>query len=662
MIKDRANRILGPALGFALLAIPLAAQWTPEEMMKVRSVGVPRVSPDGKRAVFAVGSAVMTDDKSETLAHLWMAAADGSGSFQFTFGDKSSGNPAWSPCGRWIAFTSARSGKSNLWIIRADGGEAEQLTDVKTGVGGFSWSPDGTRIAFVMADPPTEQEEKDRKARNDARVVDENEKKNHLWVVPVAKDEAGKREPKRLTQGAFNVSGFDWSPDGTVIVFAHVPSLRTNDHFRSDIEIVDTATGASRPFAMTAASESGPLFSPDGKWIAYSVSDIPPYWAGAARVAVAPAAGGPVRVLASTFDENPNLVGWSADGGGLYYTESERTAIRLGFLPADGGAPVPLNAGTDKVLSASLSPDRKMFGLSIQDWDAPSEAFVTPVGTWAPVRISRANADVPGHPIGRTEVVRWKGPEGLEIEGLLTYPAAYEKGRRSPLVVVIHGGPAGGFSRSFIASPGVYPIAAFAAEGWAVLRCNIRGSVGYGKAFRLSNYRDWGGKDYRDLMAGVDKVIAMGVADPDRLAVCGWSYGGFMTSWVITHTKRFKAASVGAGVTDLVSFSGTTDIPDFIVSYFGAEHWEDPAAIQRHSAMFNVKGATTPTLVQHGEQDIRVPIGQGYELYHALKRQGAEAQMVVYPRQGHSVGEPRLVIDAGRRNIDWFRRYLGAAK
>ena len=163
-------------------------------------------------------------------------------------------------------------------------------------------------------------------------------------------------------------------------------------------------------------------------------------------------------------------------------------------------------------------------------------------------------------------------------------------------------------------------------------------------------------------MAGVDKVIAMGVADPDRLGVMGWSYGGYMTSWVITHTRRFKAASVGAGVTNLMSFSGTTDIPDFIVSYLGAEHWEDPEVIQKHSAMFNIKGATTPTLIQHGEQDIRVPVGQGYELYHALKRQGTKVQMVVYPRQPHAIGEPRLIIDAGRRNIEWFRQYLGEAK
>jgi len=662
MIRNRAYRFLELSLCLILLAAPLAAQWTPEESMKIKAVGVAQVSPDGRRAVYPVTSAVMTEDKSEFLTHLWMAAADGSGSYQFTFGEKSAANPAWSPCGRWIAFTSSRSGKSNIWIIRADGGEAEPLTDVKTGVDGIAWSPDGARIAFTMADPAGDEEEKDAKAKNDARVVGENDRMNHLWVVPVARDKDGKREPTRLTRGAFTVNGWDWSPDGASIVFAHVPSTLANDWTRSDISIVDAGTAVVKPFAATKAAESGPLYSPDGQWIAYNVSDIPPVWAGASRVAIAPATGGPEKILAPTFDEQPNVAGWSADGKGLYFAETERTITRLGFLPVDGGAPVPLNPGTDLVLLAALNRDRTMFGLAAQDWDSPPEAFVTPVGRWAPVQVSRANADAPVHPFGKTEVIRWKTADGLEIECLPRYPVGYEMGKRWPVVLVIHGGPSGVFTQNFIATRNVYPLAAYAAEGWAVLRCNIRGSSGYGKVFRRANAGDWGGKDQRDLMAGVDKVITMGVADPERLGVMGWSYGGYMTSWIITQTRRFKAASIGAPVTNLMSFNGTTDIPDFVPNYFGAEFWENPETYRKHSAMFNVKGATTPTMIQHGEQDVRVPIGQGYELYNALKRQGTAVRMVVYPRQPHGFREPRLILDAGKRNIEWFRQYLGGEK
>jgi dipeptidyl aminopeptidase/acylaminoacyl peptidase len=659
MSRIHAFRPAGWALSLILAAAPLAAQWTPEEMMKVKMVGVAQVSPDGKRVIYPVTSAVMTEDKSEYLTHLWMAAADGTGNRQFTFGEKSATNPLWSPDGRWVAFSSSRSGKNNIWLIRADGGEAEQLTDVKTGVGGFLWSPDGTQIAFTMTDPAADQEEKDRKAKNDARVVGENDKMSHLWVVQIARDAAGKREPKRLTQGGFTVNGWDWSPDGKSIVFAHVPSPLADDWTKSDISIVDIAAAEVKSFAATRAAESAPLYSPDGKWIAYNISDIPPTWAAVSRVAISPVSGGPAKTLAATFDQQPNLVGWSADGKGIYFAETEGTISRLSLLPLDGGAPVPLNAGMNQVLGAVLNASRTIFGLSVQTWDSPPEAYVTPVGQWAPVQVSHANADSPRYPLGKTEVLRWKAPDGLEIEGLLTYPVGYEKGKRFPLALVIHGGPTGVFTQNYIAMRGVYPIAAYAAEGWAVLRCNIRGSSGYGKAFRHANARDWGGKDYRDLMAGVDRVIAMGVADPERLGVMGWSYGGYMTSWIITQTKRFKAASIGAPVTNLMSFNGTTDIPGFVPDYLGAEFWNDPETYRKHSAMFNIKGATTPTMIQQGEEDVRVPIGQGYELHNALKRQGVTVKMVVYPRQPHGLQEPRLVLDAGRRNIEWFRKYLG---
>jgi len=645
-------------LTFVCLASFLSAQWTPEEMMKVKPVGSVRVSPDGMRVLFTVTEPVMTEDKSESLTQIWMAAADGTGAFPFTFGDKSSTNPQWSPCGKWIAFASSRSGKNNIWLIRADGGEAERLTDVKSGVGSFAWSPDGRSIAFAMADPESDQEEKDQKARNDARVVGEAHKMSHLWIIPVAKDASGKREARRLTQGAFTVGTWDWSPDGKSITFSHQPTPVADDWTRSDISVVDVTSAAIKPFAATGAAEADPLYSPDGAWIAYLATKVPPTWAGASRFVVAPAAGGAQRLLAATFDEQPDLVGWRADGRGLYFSETQGTVGRLSFLPVDGGAATILNPGENLVLGANLNATRTAFGLNAQAWDRPSEAYVTSVDGWSPRQVSKVNVDAPKHPLGRTEVVRWKSKDGLEIEGLLTYPVGYEKGRRYPLVLNVHGGPAGVFVQSYIANRGTYPVAAFAAQGWAVLRCNIRGSSGYGSKFRHANLKDWGGKDFQDLMTGVDHVIAMGVADPNRLGVCGWSYGGYMTSWIITQTKRFKAASIGAPVTNLMSFTGTADIPSFIPDYFGAEFWDNPQTYRAHSAMFNIKGATTPTLIQQGEQDVRVPIQQGYELYNALKRQGTTVKMVVYPRQPHGLQEPRFVLDAAKRNIEWFKEYL----
>jgi dipeptidyl aminopeptidase/acylaminoacyl peptidase len=274
------------------------------------------------------------------------------------------------------------------------------------------------------------------------------------------------------------------------------------------------------------------------------------------------------------------------------------------------------------------------------------------------VRVSRANLDLPKATLGETKIISWKSKDGTEVEGLLTLPGAYEAGKKYPLILNIHGGPAGVFTENFIGRLAVYPIATFSARGYAVLRPNPRGSGGYGKRFRFANMGDWGGKDYEDDMAGVDRLIKMGIADPDRMAVMGWSYGGFMTSWVITQTNRFKAAAVGAGVTNLWSFTGTADIPGFLPDYFGGEPWDAFEAFQKHSPMSFVKNVKTPTLILHGEADVRVPTSQGYELYNALKRQGVTTRMVVYPRTPHGPREPKFILDIAQRHLDWVDKYV----
>jgi dipeptidyl aminopeptidase/acylaminoacyl peptidase len=650
------------ALGLGIAAAPQDAKapgWTPAESMKVLTVGEVQPSPDGRRAVYTVTAAVMAGEKSEMLTHLWIANADGTDARAFTSGDKSSSNPQWSPDGRWILFTSRRLEHNNLWRIRADGGEAEQLSDLKSGIGSFQPSPDGQWIAFTRPDEPSPAEERAKKEKTDVHVVDENFKMNRIWLLPAEKDPQGKREPRLLTKGDFNADAkFDWAPDGRTIVFSHTPTPRADDWTLADISLVTVAAGSLKPLARTAAAETQPLFSPDGRTIAYVGSDTPPTWAGDNSVYVVPATGGEPRKLAETFDHKPALVGWSSDGKLIYFQETRGTLGRLSALPVDGGAAVDLDPGDRLSAFTRMNGPRTMLGFVSQNSDHAPEAFVTKLDSFAPAQVSRVNADLPAHPLGRTEVIRWKSSEGLEIEGLLTYPVGYERGKRVPLILNVHGGPAGVFTQAFIASRGIYPIAAFAAQGYAILRPNPRGSSGYGKPFRHANRKDWGGGDYRDLMAGVDDVISRGIADPERLGVMGWSYGGFMTSWTITQTRRFKAASVGAGVTNLMSFNGTADIPGFVPDYFGAEYWENLDLYKAHSAMFQVKGVTTPTLILHGEADVRVPVSQGYEFYNALKRQNVPVKMVTYPRQPHGPNEPKFVLDIGQRLLEWFNRHL----
>jgi dipeptidyl aminopeptidase/acylaminoacyl peptidase len=636
------------------------AAWTPELQIKTRAVGSPRVSPDGKRVVYTVNDAVMTADKSEFVTQLWLATTDGKANSQITFNEKSSTNPKWSPDGNWIAFISNRKdNKNNLYLLPLNGGEAEPLTEVKTAVSDFEWSPDGRWIAFTMADPKTEEEEKNDKAKNDFRWVDENVKLSRLNVIPVQKDANGKREVRKLTTENYNVSGFDWAPDGTRIAFSHTRTPVANDWTTSDVSIVEVASGKPKIFANTTAAESSPVFSPDGKSIAMVVSDNPPRWAQSGLIQIYSVAAGQPKALSASYDGQPNIAGWSADGKRIYFSEAKGTGTQIYLIDVAANKIEEIKTTSAVYSAINLNHSGTMFGFVRQTSDTPAEAFVASVSNFTPLQISRANADLKMPAMGKTEVIRWKSADGKDIEGLLTYPVGYQAGQKVPLILNIHGGPAGVFQYTFIGGRGVYPLATFASRGYAILRPNPRGSSGYGTEFRRANIKDWGGADYQDLMTGVDKVIAMGVADPERLGVMGWSYGGFMTSWIVTQTHRFKAASAGAPVTNLMSFTGTADIPAFIPDYFGGQFWDVMDLYQKHSAMFNVKGVKTPTMIQHGEADIRVPISQGYEFYNALKAQGVATRMLVLPRQPHGPNEPKMQLSVMQANLEWFEKYIG---
>ncbi|HEV2833826.1 MAG TPA: S9 family peptidase [Pyrinomonadaceae bacterium] len=644
----------------ALFVSASAQTWDPETQMKVKAVGAPRVSPDGSRLVYTVNEAVTTPDKSEFVTQIWMANVATKHSTQLTFGEKSSTNPKWSPDGKWIAFTSNRKdNKNNLYRLSLDGGEAEPLTDLKSNVQNFAWSPDGRYIAYTMVDPKTEDEEKNDKAKNDYRWIDENVKMSRLYVLPVQKDSNGKREPRKLTTSNYQVGDFDWSADGTRIAFSHSKSPVANDWTTADVSIVEVANGNVKVLANTPAAESSPFYSPDGKSIALIVTDNPVTWAGSAAIEILPATGGQPKILMTSFDAQPGIAGWSPDGKRIYFSEAKGTGTQLYAIDVAGNRIDEIKS-TPAVLSAiDLNRSGTTFGFVRQTPDTPGDAFIASVNNFNPVQISRVNADLKMPPIGRTEVIRWKSKDGKEIEGLLTYPVSYQAGQRVPLILNVHGGPTGVFQQTFIGGRGVYPLATFAARGYAILRPNPRGSSGYGAEFRRANMRDWGGGDYQDLMAGVDRVIEMGVADPDRLGVMGWSYGGFMTSWIVTQTGRFKAASAGAPVTNLMSFNGTSDIVSFIPDYFGGQFWDVLDLYQKHSPMFNVKGVTTPTMIQHGEADVRVPISQGYEFYNALKARGVPTRMLVLPRQPHGPNEPKMQLIVMNANLEWFDKYIG---
>jgi dipeptidyl aminopeptidase/acylaminoacyl peptidase len=626
--------------------------------MQVKTVGGVVPSPDGTTVVWTQTQPVMDAEHSEMLTHIFIAHSDGSHRIQLTRGDKSAASPSFSPDGRLVYFLSSRSGKNNVYRISIAGGEAEMVTDFKGSLDQYEVSPNGKTVAFTGYEPPAD-EEKNKKEKRDYQVVDANPENHSIYLIPAEAPPEGKRAARKLTDGKRHVVEVSWSPDSAKIAFTHWPAPGADYWTKSELSEVDVANGSVKAIAPTHASAIHAVYSRDGRFMAYTkAASEPARWASEERIVLMNRATGENRTLPASYDEQPSLLGWSGDA--LLFTEGKHTRTAIYKMPVDG-PPQVLFDRTQGVIGASgthLNTSGTNLGLPMESMDEAPEAYVMAVSTHAPVRVSQANMDLPKLPLGRTEVIRWKSKDGLEVEGLLTYPVNYEAGKKVPLVLNIHGGPTGVFSETFIGRGGLYPIAVFAARGYAVLRPNPRGSSGYGRQFRFANYNDWGGKDYDDDQTGVDQVIAMGVADPDRLAIMGWSYGGFMTSWTITQTHRYKAAVIGAGVTNLWSFTGTADIPGFLPDYFGGEPWEQFDNFQKHSPITYVKNVTTPTLLLHGEADVRVPTSQGYEYYHALKREGVTAKMVVYPRTPHGPQEPKFILDIMQRHLDWADKYV----
>lgn len=666
--KFPMQRLLIPLLAMAMVSVALSQEavtrWTPEVMIKFKRVGGTAISPDGKLVAYTVSTPLMEGEKSEFLTHVWVASADGKVNYQFTFGEKSCTNPQFSPDGKYLSFTSARGGsdaKNQIWLMKLTGGEAEQLTKGKSGVNFYAWATDSKRIAYAMNDPEGEQEEKDKKEKRDMTVVDKVYKYAHLYTTMIEKNDKGARPTKRLTSGNFHITSFDWSPDSKTIAFSHQVSPLVDVWPTTDISSVPSDSGAVTQVISRKGLDAGPTYSPDGKWIAFTSDNGDTRWARAVDVYVMPAKGGEPKKLAETPDRSSGILTWSVDNKEIYVNETDRTSSRIFALPIDGGKPRVITTGDGNFSGASVSLDGSTMSFVYQTTEMAPDIYVTGMKKFEPKKLSNVNTDFPKLTMGKTEVIKWKSKDGSEIEGLLTYPVNYEKGRKYPLILNVHGGPAGVFTQGYTAPGSIYPIQAFAQEGYAVLRPNPRGSSGYGATFRRANINDWGFGDYDDDQTGVDKVIEMGIAHPDSLVVCGWSYGGYMTSFTITKTKRFKAASVGAGVTNLMSFNGTADIPSFLPSYFKGEFWDKDnlETYMKHSAMFNIKGVTTPTQILHGLSDVRVPPSQGYELYNALKRQGCSVEMIVYPRQPHGPQEPKFIQDIGQRMIAWFNKQLG---
>ena len=665
-------------------ALPALAQPRPvtvDDVLDLKAVGTafnggaPAISPDGSAVLFTVRTwrertergAVRKDPRT----HVWYVRADGRApARQFTVGERGDTLPGWSPDGRLISFVSARGPqgddepKTRLWLMRADGGEAWSVTDGAESIQTYAWSPDAKTIAFTMSDPRSADEQAAVRARDDERAVEDDYRRVHLWVVDVAT-----RAATRVTSGdAFTVNGaVSWSADNIHVAFSGwtTPLLRDG---RRDIYVADTRAKTTEKISTNFGPDTGPRFSPDGKSLAYLAELVtaPPIGDGTprgtvaqSRVLVYDVATKQTRDATGSLAVDPGTLHWSADSRRLLFSTGDRAYTNAFELDVASGRATALT--TNRTLQiGSFSGDGSRVAFTMDSPTAPADVYVADARFATPVKLTDINPQAKDFALGATEVVTWKSRDGLEVEGVLLKPVGYDPARRYPLLVVAHGGPAGAHVNGYRVG-GLEGGQVWAGMGWAVFYPNPRGSSNYGEKFLRANVADWGGGDFNDIDSGVDALVARGIADKDKLAHIGWSYGGYMTAWTITQTSRYKAAMVGAGLTNMWSMYGTNDIPSVLIGYFGGiANKETLPLYMNRSAMTHIDNVTTPTLILHGGNDERVPLGQAQELFRGLKDRGKPTELVVYPREGHGITEYYHQKDRLTRIRDYVTRYVAA--
>jgi dipeptidyl aminopeptidase/acylaminoacyl peptidase len=602
-----------------------------------------------------------TDLKQDAfVSHLWVARLPDGVPRQLTRGPKSATGPRWSPDSRWVAFTSTRAGdKPQIFAIPPDGGEAVQLTKAEGGVGEFAWSEDGTQVAFTAPEPdsPARRDRKDH--LGDFEVVRGDYAPARLWTVTVAEAMAAPLPGTRRAKGfAGHVAQIAWAPDGRSLAFSATTTPDLVHSHTADIHVLRLEDDSVRALVTQPGPDTGPRFSPDGQSIAFGTAmGRPDYYHANSGIAVVPAAGGAPRLLTAGFDENPGLIGWFSDGA-LYFSALQKTASHLFRLdPATGriarvSAPDALIGG-----SFSLSRDAAHVAFVAASPTTVPEVFVSAARPFAPRKLSDMTAQLAGLVIGTREVISWTSTDGATIEGVLIKPVGFDPTKKHPLLVQIHGGPTG-IDRPTLPDARYYPTDVWVGRGALVLKVNYRGSAGYGEKFRQLNVRNLGVGDAWDVISGVDALIARGWVDPARVASMGWSQGGYISAFLTTSSDRFAAISVGAGISNWATYYYNTDITPFTIQYLGDDPADDPAIYAKTSPMTYIRQAKTPTLIQHGENDRRVPIPNAYELRQGLEDRGVPVRMVVYKGFGHGITKPKAMRAVMRHNLEWFNHHL----
>lgn len=667
-----------------------------DDLYRLNAVEDLRISPDGRWVAYVR----VTVDKMENgyKRNIWLSALDGGEPRQLTRSGKDM-QPRWSPDGKTLAFVSTRDERPQIYLlpVAEPGGEARALTSALTGAVMPDWSPDGQHIAYLSPSTAEERAKEDAgetpeppadklAAKHQKERLEADEKKRldplYVWrvpyregtsyldgryaqvyVVPVAEglptDEA---RPRRLTDMDANYQPPRWSPDAKLIYSGRQRDIGEDEPFRDNV-LVSLRVDDGEEHILTDDSHTcyAPMPSPDGQTIAFA--RIPRGAGGSltesvTRLAVMPADGGAVRDLNLELDRSVSSVDWSPDSQALIFSAGDNGIAPVYRVMASGGAVETRLTGPFLAGSVSVGPDGGIAYVGNRA-DDPCELYYLPPGESQPRQLTAFNRDFLDEVIVQpAHEMRFQSPSGVEIQGWYILPVGYEEGQQYPLALNIHGGPHVMWSSHEATMFHEWQF--HAARGYVVFFCNPRGGEGYGEAFLKALHKAWGDVAFEDIMAGVDTLLQKGFVDEQRLAVTGGSYGGYMTAWVVGHTNRFAAAVSQRGVYNLISFYGTSDVPTLISSEFDAHPWEDHELLWKHSPLAYAQHIKTPLLIIHAENDFRVPIEQGEQLFAFVRRSGGTVEMVRYPRDGHEMsrsGEPEHRVSRLTRMVDWFDRY-----
>ncbi|MDQ3115310.1 MAG: S9 family peptidase [Verrucomicrobiota bacterium] len=667
-------------LSFFSAALSLGAETRrpllPEDFAAIRDVDEPNLSPDGRSVVYVLGTVDLAKDKQPK--NLWLAQWDGSENRALTFGEEQQTHPRWSPDGKWIAFLSSRTDErenDQLWILSSAGGEAEKLTTEKGSVDDFAWSPDSQRLVLVVHDPdPRDPEAKEKEKKTVPPIVIDRfqfkqdiagyltNRWSHLKLLDFAT-----RKIESLTNGPHDNVLPAWSPDGKQIAFV---SKRGDDADRTenwDLYLIEAKPSAKERQLTTTPEadshpdwESAPAWSPDGKMIAYIHGGDPKKISYATHsLATIPAAGGEAKYLTASLDRNFIQPHWAPDGKSIFAVLEDDGAETLVRVPVAGGAdpgstesrPTAIAGGRRKVTAYDVSHDGKII-VRASTPDRPFEIFAAEDGELRCLT-KQNDSFLAKVQLGRVEETKFKSPDGTEVHGFLVHPPNEKSGGKLPAILRPHGGPQSQYANEF-----EFEKQLFAAHGYLVILPNPRGSTGRGTDFAMGIFAAWGSVDVQDDLAAVDDAIARGLADPDRLGVGGWSYGGMATNYLIASTTRFKAAVSGASISNVLAGYGTDQyIRDY--EYELGAPWAQPEVWEKLSYPFlHADRIKTPTLFLCGENDYNVPLLNSEQMYQALRTLGVPTQLVIYPGQFHTIKKPSYILDRYQRHLGWFGKWM----